>query len=281
MTRSNFAHLHFYTGAANDSGCNSICSQVIFIQISHLLSGRPSQVDYNSIPICSPVPPLFLNQSVFWITSRWRWWVNFTRCSFIQKLMDWFLLFNDGPLLLSVKGIIDLAQMPPTILLPHPGGTGTPTLERIAYLPGAQPPFPPRAFNPTSISPGEDPSLPHSYSCVPLIFPATTSVCDTPRSVAAHSPEVSKVSYARAVLVSGLPAVTLGGSFHCILLKSVHNIFHVWIAQYLYVLIFFFVLFRFIFSHLVYFLNDLCNVLITKKSSLLKKSELYNMILIV
>uniref|UniRef100_H3C237 Nuclear receptor corepressor 1 n=1 Tax=Tetraodon nigroviridis TaxID=99883 RepID=H3C237_TETNG len=45
-----------------------------------------------------------------------------------------------------VKGIIDLAQMPPTILLPHPGGTGTPTLERIAYLPGAQPPFPPRGF---------------------------------------------------------------------------------------------------------------------------------------
>lgn len=105
------------------------------------------------------------------------------RCWFIQKLMDWFLLFNDGPLLLSVKGIIDLAQMPPTILLPHPGGTGTPTLERIAYLPGAQPPFPPRAFNPTSISPGEDPSLPHSYSCVPLICPAPTSVRDAPLGV--------------------------------------------------------------------------------------------------
>uniref|UniRef100_A0A8C4HW50 Nuclear receptor corepressor 1 n=1 Tax=Dicentrarchus labrax TaxID=13489 RepID=A0A8C4HW50_DICLA len=54
----------------------------------------------------------------------------------------------------GARGIIDLAQMPPTILLPHPGGTGTPTLERMAYLPGAQPPFPPRAFNPTSISPG-------------------------------------------------------------------------------------------------------------------------------
>ncbi|XP_071382038.1 nuclear receptor corepressor 1 isoform X1 [Centroberyx affinis] len=54
----------------------------------------------------------------------------------------------------GARGIIDLAQMPPTILLPHPGGTGTPTLERIAYLPGAQPPFPPRAFNPASISPG-------------------------------------------------------------------------------------------------------------------------------
>uniref|UniRef100_A0A668A3P8 Nuclear receptor corepressor 1 n=1 Tax=Myripristis murdjan TaxID=586833 RepID=A0A668A3P8_9TELE len=54
----------------------------------------------------------------------------------------------------GARGIIDLAQMPPTILLPHPGGTGTPTLERIAFLPGAQPPFPPRAFNPASISPG-------------------------------------------------------------------------------------------------------------------------------
>uniref|UniRef100_A0A671YE40 Nuclear receptor corepressor 1 n=1 Tax=Sparus aurata TaxID=8175 RepID=A0A671YE40_SPAAU len=57
------------------------------------------------------------------------------------------------PYAAGARGIIDLAQMPPTILLPHPGGTGTPTLERMAYLPGAQPPFPPRAFNPTSISP--------------------------------------------------------------------------------------------------------------------------------
>ncbi|KAM4620805.1 LOW QUALITY PROTEIN: nuclear receptor corepressor 1 [Polymixia lowei] len=59
----------------------------------------------------------------------------------------------------GARGIIDLAQMPPTILLPHPGGTGTPTLERIAYLPGAQPPFPPRAFNPASISPGHQAHL--------------------------------------------------------------------------------------------------------------------------
>ena len=66
------------------------------------------------------------------------------------------MLFTAGPLLLSVKGIIDLAQMPPTILLPHPGATGSPTMERIAYLPGAQPPFPPRPFNQASISPGED-----------------------------------------------------------------------------------------------------------------------------
>uniref|UniRef100_A0AAQ4RP68 Nuclear receptor corepressor 1 n=1 Tax=Gasterosteus aculeatus aculeatus TaxID=481459 RepID=A0AAQ4RP68_GASAC len=67
------------------------------------------------------------------------------------------------PYAAGARGIIDLAQMPPTILLPHPGGTGAPTLERIAYLPGAQPPFPSRAFNPTSISPGEDPSLPYPH----------------------------------------------------------------------------------------------------------------------
>lgn len=65
-----------------------------------------------------------------------------------------------GPLLLSVKGIIDLAQMPPTILLPHPGGTVSPSLDRITYIPGPQTPFPPRAFNPASISPGEDPTPP-------------------------------------------------------------------------------------------------------------------------
>uniref|UniRef100_A0A671RP96 Nuclear receptor corepressor 1-like n=1 Tax=Sinocyclocheilus anshuiensis TaxID=1608454 RepID=A0A671RP96_9TELE len=52
------------------------------------------------------------------------------------------------------RGIIDLAQMPPTILLPHPGGTVSPSLERITYIPGPQTPFPPRAFNPASISPG-------------------------------------------------------------------------------------------------------------------------------
>ncbi|KAK2816277.1 hypothetical protein Q7C36_022548 [Tachysurus vachellii] len=53
----------------------------------------------------------------------------------------------------GARGIIDLAQMPPTILLPHPGGTGSPNLDRIPYLPGPQPPFP-RVFNPASISPG-------------------------------------------------------------------------------------------------------------------------------
>lgn len=59
----------------------------------------------------------------------------------------------------AARGIIDLAQMPPTILLPHPGGTGTPTLEHFAFLPGAQPPFSPRAFNPSSISPGHQAHL--------------------------------------------------------------------------------------------------------------------------
>uniref|UniRef100_A0A672GIR6 Nuclear receptor corepressor 1 n=1 Tax=Salarias fasciatus TaxID=181472 RepID=A0A672GIR6_SALFA len=54
----------------------------------------------------------------------------------------------------GARGIIDLAQMAPTILLPHPGGTGAPTAEHMAYLTGAQPPFPPRPFNPTSISQG-------------------------------------------------------------------------------------------------------------------------------
>ncbi|XP_056602193.1 nuclear receptor corepressor 1 isoform X3 [Triplophysa dalaica] len=51
------------------------------------------------------------------------------------------------------RGIIDLSPMP-TIMLPHPGGTGSPSLDRLAYIPGPQTPFPPRAFNPASISPG-------------------------------------------------------------------------------------------------------------------------------
>lgn len=99
--------------------------------------------------------------------------------STLRKKMIWFLLFTIGPLLLSVKGIIDLAQMPPTILLPHPGGTGTPTLERIAYLPGAQPPFITRAFNPTSISPGED-SIPNTYTSSSLNFLAAILCSFTP-----------------------------------------------------------------------------------------------------
>ncbi|XP_061608509.1 nuclear receptor corepressor 1 isoform X4 [Phyllopteryx taeniolatus] len=46
------------------------------------------------------------------------------------------------------------------VAIPYPAGArGTPTLERIAYLPGAQPPFTTRAFNPTSISPGHQAHL--------------------------------------------------------------------------------------------------------------------------
>ncbi|KAG5836643.1 hypothetical protein ANANG_G00230580 [Anguilla anguilla] len=52
------------------------------------------------------------------------------------------------------QGIIDLAQMPPAILLAHSGVTGTPPLDRFGYIPGGQAPFPPRPFNPASISPG-------------------------------------------------------------------------------------------------------------------------------
>lgn len=133
---------------------------------------------------------------------------------FIHSEIDGFLLFTVGPLLLSVKGIIDLAQMPPTILLPHPGGTGTPTLERIAYLPGAQPPFPPRAFNPTSISPGEDPSLPHSYTCVPLNFPATISVClHTSLGVQPCTDPGCQRSVLPVQSLLSLPAITPGGVF--------------------------------------------------------------------
>lgn len=133
---------------------------------------------------------------------------------FIHSEIDGFLLFTVGPLLLSVKGIIDLAQMPPTILLPHPGGTGTPTLERIAYLPGAQPPFPPRAFNPTSISPGEDPSLPHSYTCVPLNFPATISVClHASLGVQPCTDPGCQRSVLPVQSLLSLPAITPGGVF--------------------------------------------------------------------
>lgn len=146
----------------------------------YLRSGCLLQVDHSSTVLAAL---LLTDQSVFGSTNRCRPWVKCIRCSYIQKLMDWFLLFNVGPLLLSVKGIIDLAQMPPTILLPHPGGTGTPTLERIAYLPGAQPPFPPRGFNPTSISPGEDPSLPNPSPVYPSPSLPRPSCSPTPLSV--------------------------------------------------------------------------------------------------
>lgn len=178
----------------------------------HLLSGCLLQVDHYATPIAAQ---LLTDQSVFGSTNRCRLWVQCLRCSYIQKLMDQYLLFTVGPLLLSVKGIIDLAQMPPTILLPHPGGTGTPTLERIAYLPGSQPPFPPRAFNPTSISPGEDPSLPLPYTLCSLIFPAKNSMfphtslrvrpCTRQGCVRSVLPVQSQLS---------LPVIILGGISH-------------------------------------------------------------------
>ncbi|MGH0171703.1 UNVERIFIED_CONTAM: hypothetical protein FKN15_076838 [Acipenser sinensis] len=64
----------------------------------------------------------------------------------------------------GTRGIIDLAQMPPTIMLPHPGGTSTPPMDRISYIPGAQSPFPPRGYNPASISPGKPPGPSSSSS---------------------------------------------------------------------------------------------------------------------
>lgn len=54
-----------------------------------------------------------------------------------------------------LTGIIDLNNMAPTILVPHPGGTSTPPMERITYIPGTQLTFPPRPYNPASLSPGK------------------------------------------------------------------------------------------------------------------------------
>ncbi|MEE6468495.1 hypothetical protein FKM82_008299 [Ascaphus truei] len=54
----------------------------------------------------------------------------------------------------GTRGIIDLTNMPPTILVPHPGGTSTPPMDRITYIPGTQLAFPSRPYNPASMSPG-------------------------------------------------------------------------------------------------------------------------------
>ncbi|KAM9208665.1 nuclear receptor corepressor 1 isoform 3-T3 [Dugong dugon] len=54
----------------------------------------------------------------------------------------------------ATRGIIDLTNMPPTILVPHPGGTSTPPMDRITYIPGTQITFPPRPYNSASLSPG-------------------------------------------------------------------------------------------------------------------------------
>lgn len=53
--------------------------------------------------------------------------------------------------------------MPPAILVPHPGGTSTPPMDRITYIPGTQITFPPRPYNSASMSPGKSP-----YSHIPL-----------------------------------------------------------------------------------------------------------------
>ncbi|XP_074244321.1 nuclear receptor corepressor 1 isoform X9 [Saimiri boliviensis] len=54
----------------------------------------------------------------------------------------------------ATRGIIDLTNMPPAILVPHPGGTSTPPMDRITYIPGTQITFPPRPYNSASMSPG-------------------------------------------------------------------------------------------------------------------------------
>ncbi|CAO2643538.1 Nuclear receptor corepressor 1 [Lemmus lemmus] len=54
----------------------------------------------------------------------------------------------------ATRGIIDLTNMPPTILVPHAGGASTPPMDRITYIPGTQITFPPRPYNAASLSPG-------------------------------------------------------------------------------------------------------------------------------
>ncbi|XP_043439163.1 nuclear receptor corepressor 1 isoform X26 [Prionailurus bengalensis] len=59
----------------------------------------------------------------------------------------------------ATRGIIDLTNMPPAILVPHPGGTNTPPMDRITYIPGTQITFPPRPYNSASMSPGHSTHL--------------------------------------------------------------------------------------------------------------------------
>ncbi|XP_016051921.1 PREDICTED: nuclear receptor corepressor 1 isoform X8 [Miniopterus natalensis] len=59
----------------------------------------------------------------------------------------------------TTRGIIDLTNMPPAILVPHPGGTSTPPMDRITYIPGTQITFPPRPYNSASMSPGHSTHL--------------------------------------------------------------------------------------------------------------------------
>uniref|UniRef100_A0A5F9DL28 Nuclear receptor corepressor 1 n=1 Tax=Oryctolagus cuniculus TaxID=9986 RepID=A0A5F9DL28_RABIT len=62
------------------------------------------------------------------------------------------------------RGIIDLTNMPPAILVPHPGGTSTPPMDRITYIPGTQITFPPRPYNPASMSPEREREREHIAS---------------------------------------------------------------------------------------------------------------------
>lgn len=55
--------------------------------------------------------------------------------------------------------------MPPAILVPHPGGTSTPPMDRITYIPGTQITFPPRPYNSASMSPGKSPR-----THIPLLY---------------------------------------------------------------------------------------------------------------
>lgn len=178
-----FCWFALYTGAATDSATLQFLNGLWSFKFPFA-----EWLPFTSWPLFHCLQPfcLLINLYLEALTDVGEW-VKCIRCSYIQKLMNQFLLFTVGPLLLSVKGIIDLAQMPPTILLPHLGGTGTPTLERIAYLPGAQPPFPPRGFNPTSISPGEDPSLPNPSPLYPSPSPPWASCSLTSLLVQPHT----------------------------------------------------------------------------------------------
>uniref|UniRef100_A0A8C3WYR3 Nuclear receptor corepressor 1 n=1 Tax=Catagonus wagneri TaxID=51154 RepID=A0A8C3WYR3_9CETA len=59
----------------------------------------------------------------------------------------------------ATRGIIDLTNMPPAILVPHPGGPSTPPMDRITYIPGTQMSFPPRPYSSASTSPGHSTHL--------------------------------------------------------------------------------------------------------------------------
>lgn len=62
--------------------------------------------------------------------------------------------------------------MPPAILVPHPGGTSTPPMDRITYIPGTQITFPPRPYNTASVSPGKNFSHTLSYDRHAQMCPA-------------------------------------------------------------------------------------------------------------